>query len=229
MFAPIFRDYAACQFVETTFQVDAATLHTLATLYPLPESLYKAVLKRQVEFLAGRSCARRAIAGLTGGTQAVIPQQSDRSPGWPPGIVGAITHTAGYAAALVASHSMYDGIGIDCERVLAAKQLPLQRHICTPHELDTLHAGCTSWSPEALLTLVFSAKESLYKCLYPQVQTYFGFEAARVIAVDLLRGTFVVQLEKDVHPLRQVQAQWTGAFARHQDLLLTALVVPKGA
>ena len=84
MFAPLFRDFPACQFVETTFQVDVSTLHTLATLYPLPEPLQNAVLKRQVEFLAGRSCARQAIAGLTGSTQAVIPQQSDRSPGWPP-------------------------------------------------------------------------------------------------------------------------------------------------
>jgi 4'-phosphopantetheinyl transferase EntD len=76
--------------------------------------------------------------------------------------------------------------------------------------------------------LVFSAKESLYKCLYPQVQRYFGFEAARVCAVDLARGTFVVRLEKDVHPFRRAQAQWTGAFAREQDLLMTVLVVPKG-
>lgn len=227
MFAPVFHDFPACQFVETTFQVDVPTLHTLATRYPLPDQLHKAVLKRQVEFLAGRSCARQALAVLTGCAQALIPQQSDRSPGWPAGVVGAITHTVGYAAALVASCTMYDGVGIDCERLLAPDQLPLQRHICTPNELDNLHAMQQTWSLAELLTLVFSAKESLYKCLYPQVQTYFGFEAARVIALDFTQRTFVIRLEQDVHRSLPAYAQWTGSFARHQHLLMTVIVSPQ--
>ena len=227
MFAPMLRHFPACQFVETTFAVDAATLYRLTMQYPLPTSLQQAVLKRQIEFLAGRCCARQAIARLTGETQVVIPQQDDRAPGWPPEIVGAITHTAGYAAALVAPQNVYDGIGLDCERIVSTEQLPLQRHICTPYELDTLHASCTTWSPEALLTLVFSAKESLYKCLYPRVQAYFGFEAARVVAVDVARGTFVVQLEKDVHPAWRTATQWTGIFACHRHLLMTAMAEDK--
>lgn len=224
MFAPVFRDFPACQFVETTFEVDVSTLHTLATRYPLPDQLHKAVLKRQVEFLAGRSCARQALAVLTGCTQVLIPQQSDRSPGWPAGVVGAITHTVGYAAALVAPGTMYDGVGIDCERFLSPDQLPLQRHICTPNELDNLYALHQTWSPADLLTLVFSAKESLYKCLYPQVQTYFGFEAARVIAFDVMQRTFSIRLEHDVHHSLPAHAQWAGVFARHQHLLMTVIV-----
>ena len=34
------------------------------------------------------------------------------------------------------------------------------------------------------LTLVFSAKESLFKALFPQVQAWMGFDSARVTMLD---------------------------------------------
>ena len=34
------------------------------------------------------------------------------------------------------------------------------------------------------LTLVFSAKESLFKALFPQVQAWMGFDSARVTILD---------------------------------------------
>ncbi|CCJ91504.1 4'-phosphopantetheinyl transferase [enterobactin] siderophore [Cronobacter turicensis 564] len=34
------------------------------------------------------------------------------------------------------------------------------------------------------LTLAFSAKESLFKALFPQVGDWFGFECANVVALD---------------------------------------------
>lgn len=49
--------------------------------------------------------------------------------------------------------------------------------ISTPNE--RLH--CPSDLPEALYyTLLFSAKESLYKALYPHVQRFFDFQAAEM-------------------------------------------------
>lgn len=227
-FAPAWRDLPACVFEDTTFPVDILTLHRLAQVYPLPATLHRAVLKRQVEFLAGRACAQQAIARLTGCPKALIPAQADRSPGWPAGVVGAITHTEGYAAALVAPRALYDGIGLDCECVLTADKLPLQKHICLSHELEDLQAQHNTWSPEALLTLIFSAKESLYKCLYPQVLTYFGFHAARVIALDIERRTFTIQLERDLHTNIGAHTQWTGSFVQQQHLLMTGIVSPGG-
>lgn len=225
-FASAFCHLPACMFTERTFRVDSSTLQHLAMFYRLPDSLHRAVLKRQVEFLAGRICAQQAIEALTGHKPAPIPAQPDRAPGWPPGSIGSITHTAGYAAALVASVTQYQGIGIDCEVVLSAENLKLQRHICVPHELDDLRAAHCSWPSEMLLTLVFSAKESLFKCLYPQVQQYFGFCAARVIALDSEQHTFVIQLEQDLSPNLRTRSQWTGYVRRHQNLLMTAIVYP---
>jgi enterobactin synthetase component D len=225
-FAAAFRDFRSCIFVETTFDVDLPTLRQLETLYRLPNRLHRAVLKRQVEYLAGRSCAQQAITRLTGQTKVFIPSLPDRSPGWPAGIVGSITHTEGYAAALVATSKTYQGIGIDCERLLTPEKLKLQKHICTPNELEALCAASSTWSSEELLTLVFSAKESLYKCLYPWVQKYFGFSAARVTALDIAHHTLVIQLEEDLHANLRARTQWTGHFVRQQHLLMTAILYP---
>jgi enterobactin synthetase component D len=228
-FAPAFRGLPACVFEETTFSIDKLTLRRLEHVYPLPNTLQRAVLKRQVEFLAGRVCAQQAIARLTGRKQAIIPLQSDRSPGWPAGVVGAITHTAGYAAALVAPSTRYHGIGIDCECVLSPDKLSLHEYICIPNELEDLLARYSTWSPEKLLTLIFSAKESLYKCLYPQVHKFFDFSAARVTVLDMEYHTFTIQLEKDVHTNMRAPSRWIGSFIHQHHLLMTMIVSPKGA
>ncbi|WP_369087004.1 4'-phosphopantetheinyl transferase family protein [Vibrio fluvialis] len=44
------------------------------------------------------------------------------------------------------------------------------------------------------LTLVFSAKESLFKALYPKVRVFFGFESAQIISIDESTGRFTISL-----------------------------------
>lgn len=41
-------------------------------------------------------------------------------------------------------------------------------------------AKSSGWCHSAALTLIFSAKESLFKALYPKCQKFFGFAAAEV-------------------------------------------------
>jgi enterobactin synthetase component D len=229
IFAPTFGVLPACTFAERTFDLDVPTLHHLTALYPLPPALQRAVLKRQVEFLAGRVCAQQALEALTGTKPAVIPAQPDRAPAWPPGVVGSITHTTSYAAALVASDTHYQGIGIDCEIMLSPENLTLQRHICMPDELEALHAVHGDWTLEQLLTLVFSAKESLFKCLYRHVQKMFGFTAARVMALDRVQQTFVMQLEQDLTPYLYRRSQWAGHFHCYGNLLMTVMLYPSNA
>ncbi|MEO9111197.1 MAG: hypothetical protein ABI387_00960, partial [Lacunisphaera sp.] len=85
------------------------------TLPPIPlAGVERAVEKRQREFAAGRLAAKvaleklDAVAGevaLAPGatiTATAIPIGADRSPTWPPGIAGSITHTAEVAACVVA-------------------------------------------------------------------------------------------------------------------------------
>ena len=57
-----------------------------------------AVHKRQAEFAAGRTCARRAMAKLGVSIPALL-LGANREPVWPRGIVESITHCSGYSAA----------------------------------------------------------------------------------------------------------------------------------
>jgi 4'-phosphopantetheinyl transferase EntD len=72
-------------------------------------------------------------------------------------------------------------LGIDAERLLdeRAKDELLAR-ICGKDELSLL--GESLDAPlRHLVSFAFSAKESLYKCLYPLVGKFMDFSAARVV------------------------------------------------
>ena len=82
----------------------------------VPAPILGASRKRQVEFLAGRHCAREALRVCAPElAEMPIGSGSHREPIWPPGIVGSITHTAQFASVAVASRSHARAIGIDCE------------------------------------------------------------------------------------------------------------------
>src|SRR5690606_8093542 len=77
-------------------------------------SLQRSVAKRQAEYLAGRVCARAALQRLDG-RDYVPGTHEDRSPIWPAGIHGSITHGKGWAAAVVAAEGACQGLGLDQE------------------------------------------------------------------------------------------------------------------
>ena len=83
------------------------------------------------------------------------------APLWPAGIVGSITHTTGYAAALVAEAHLFSGLGVDAERVGGVTQ-DLWPRLFDAAERDHLTVlECESRA--VMATLFFSAKETAYK------------------------------------------------------------------
>jgi len=116
--------------------------------------------KRRRDFALGRSCARAALAQF-GHADAVIAKHQDGGPVWPPGIVGSITHTSGYAAALAGECRHFAGLGIDAERTGGVTP-DLWPRLFTPIERETLR---TQADPLVSATLLFSAKEASYKAL----------------------------------------------------------------
>jgi enterobactin synthetase component D len=143
----------------------------------------RGVAKRQAEYLAGRVCAREALHRLTG-TGSVPASGEDRAPQWPTGTLGSITHGSGLAAAIVGNSKQWLGIGIDAETLIPEQRaLRLMEEILTPDEVQRLQ----NLPPEqhALrISLTFSAKESLFKALYPQVLKRFWFHDAELLSVD---------------------------------------------
>jgi hypothetical protein len=78
------------------------------------ELIGRAVEKRRREFGTARACARRALADL-GRVPAPIVRGEKGAPVWLDGVVGSITHCAGYRGAAVAEARDVRALGIDAE------------------------------------------------------------------------------------------------------------------
>ncbi|MBI3991848.1 MAG: 4'-phosphopantetheinyl transferase superfamily protein [Candidatus Lambdaproteobacteria bacterium] len=137
---------------------------------------------RRYDFALGRAAAREAMARLPGAgpelAQAPVLRRTGRMPRWPAGIVGAITHAGGWAAAAAARESEYRGVGLDLER-LRDPAARLAARILRPEEQAAL-AG-PGWGTRAQrFTVAFCAKEAIYKAVNPLTDVYLGFHDARV-------------------------------------------------
>jgi enterobactin synthetase component D len=195
----------------------------------LPPELEKAAPKRRAEFLAGRHCAQSALRTYSAiFAEYVIPRGADRAPIWPAEVVGSITHTQGYAAAAVADTRALRGVGLDIERwVRPSAPANLGAHLARPGELERLVAE-SGWSEVEALTLLFSAKESLYKCLYPEVQRYFGFHDATMATLDIRTSSFVARLETTLTDALPAGFTLVGRYERREDAVVTALALERG-
>jgi enterobactin synthetase component D len=182
------------------YVIDASQLAYLkAGGIVLPDSLENAVLKRQVEFAAGRFCARLALQkqGYAGSATLAIGQH--RAPIWPAGYLGSISHGDGQAVAVATASREWRTIGIDIERILSndAAQ-PLIEHLMTAAELAI--GSAAGMTLERWLSLVFSAKESLFKALYPFVGRYFDFLDAEVCELDQAQAGLMLRLVSSLSP-----------------------------
>ena len=146
------------------------------------------VRKRQAEFLAGRICAHHCLAQLGHGA-CKVGAGIDGLPLWPAGSTGAISHSGAVAMAAVmpvADPGSGTGIGIDVEHCMPARTADaLCSRIATAGELDRMQARAgPPLSFAQAVTLIFSAKESIFKCLYPANLRFFGFHAVCLLERD---------------------------------------------
>ncbi len=161
-------------------------------LYPEEEVMTARVVEvRRREIVAGRACARAALAAM-GRAAVAIPAGPDRAPQWPDGIVGSIAHTRRFCAVALADRDGYLGLGIDLEPLEPVTREVLA-HIASPAEIAAL--GGLGMELGVAGKLLFSAKEAFYKCQYAVSRTYLGF-----MDVDAAIGpsTFAITLQKDV-------------------------------
>lgn len=196
-------------------------------LFPEEEALVAgAVDKRRREFATGRGCARRALAALDVAPVPILTGERG-APGWPPGIVGSITHCAGYRAAAVARDRDLLTIGLDAEpdEVLPAGVLEA---VSLPGERERLRALAVAAPGVCWDRLLFSAKESVYKAWFPLARRWLGFDDAD-ITIRPADGTFEARLLVAApaiggSPLTGVSGRWLAC----DGLLLTAAVVARG-
>ena len=197
-----------------------------AVLFPEEEALIgRAVEKRRREFTTARACARAAL-GRLGQPPVPILRGERGAPDWPAGIVGSITHCAGYRAAAVARATEVLAIGLDAE-----PDQPLPDGVLNVISLAAERASLVGLARSApgphWDRLLFCAKESVYKAWFPLTGRWLGFEQAR-ITLDPAAGTFTARLlvpgpEVDGRELTAFDGRWLARGG----LILTAISVAR--
>jgi 4'-phosphopantetheinyl transferase EntD len=181
----------------------------------------RAVPKRRREFLAGRTLSRRALAQIGLEVEALAAAE-DRRPIWPPGVVGSISHSDRWCGVVVARRHPVVGLGLDVEdaRDLAGSLWPL---VLTPREAVNLRH--LSARPERWALLVFSAKESIYKCLSPRAGEWLDFTEVE-IDLDLERARFsVVPMPTVAGAWRERLLRIEGRFSLEADRVVTSAIL----
>lgn len=199
--------------VVRTARDDAAVAGALAP--GEEEAVAGAVERRRAEFTTGRLLARAALEHL-GVPAAAVPVGQRRAPVWPDGVVGSITHCAGLRAVAVARTRDVRSVGIDAERHAALPEgvLGAVSDEGERAHLARLPSG-THWD-----TILFSAKESVYKTWFPLTGRWLGFEDA--VLTPAPDGTFVADL---CLTDAAVPARLQGRWAVREGLVLTAVAL----
>ena len=130
--------------------------------------------KRRQEYTAGRQCCRKGLEAL-GITDFPILPGPHRAPLWPTGIIGSISHCEGYCGVAITRAGKIRGIGFDVEpRSISNLDPDLINLICSPAEQKWL-AKLGSHQQAHWFKMIFSAKESIYKALFPLTRMEFDF------------------------------------------------------
>jgi 4'-phosphopantetheinyl transferase EntD len=141
------------------------------------EYIQSAAPVRRAEFGTARVCARRALAALGVPPMSLAPQ-ADRSPRWPQGVTGSISHTRDWCAVVVARHPPVRALGLDLE-VVRPLDRGVDEMVLTRSEIAFVRKGPQELQDE-LVILFFSAKEAYYKCQYPLTGTFLGFHDVEI-------------------------------------------------
>ena len=147
-----------------------------AVAIELPETIRRCAPRRQATFAAGRMAAQKALCKA--GCRSAAPPGigNDGLPEWPSGWLGSISHSDDTAAAVVAPVGCARLLGLDLERIVTA-EIAAQ---IAPEIMPGQPVGHSGLLPEHEVTCAFSAKEALYKALYPLTRQFRDFSAAHI-------------------------------------------------
>ncbi len=169
-----------------------------------------ASLLRRSAFLAGRACAREALAALGVAPSPLLREESG-APIWPAGIVGSISHAGGVAGAIVARAPTIIGVGLDIDTAEPIPEAATARLVGRPDELsDGIDLGRAK--------RLFVAKEAVYKLHFPIQRKFLEFHDVRV-DLDAETGDFVAEI-LDPHHAEIAAARYRGKLVESEGMLL---------
>lgn len=149
----------------------------------LPVELHHAVLKRKCEYLAARFCVKQGLISLNYGILNCLRTGHLGQPLWPPGVIGSISHCFDHAIAIVSIQTdVYVGLGVDVEKIIAIDLAKaIEQQLVSVSELSL---GLSYFEYKYFITLIFSAKESIYKAIFPFVNQILDFSCVKLMGID---------------------------------------------
>ena len=164
---------------------------------------------RKKEFLLGRSALNQSLFRMDQSFDLYPTFSRNSLPLLPMNVVGSISHKMSQAYAASAYKADYRSLGVDIEFSKIATLMGKKILSSTEFELiDDEEDG-----KSAKLALIFSSKESFFKCAYPLVKTFFSFDALVVKKINAESIDFELNLKKCpfLTELSRVEIKW------HQD------------
>lgn len=167
---------------------------TISPKLLLPEErvyIKNSIIKRKREFAAGRLLARHLLNNL-GFPDRPLMMDDEHVPVWPTGIKGSISHCDDLCmvALFDSFNSKTKNIGIDVE-----KNKPIERDIwnliSTEEEIERISRN--KHLEGQVIQFLFSAKEAVYKCLFPITRKPLEFRDVRIL-MDNQNKNFSVEI-----------------------------------
>ena len=163
-------------------------------------------------FVSGRRCVR-VLQKQLNLSEFELPI-GEFGPIWPRDLVGSISHSRELAAATILRDAISVGIDIECQRRLKAHAV---RRVATKEEYLRY-----SVVPHFDWTLLFSAKESVFKAISPLARRYIGFQEVELL-LDVATQSFSVRYfgnTVDKGLIEKAEGHWR-ALASHLFTIVT--------
>lgn len=171
--------------------------HLLPPLF-YPEKYSSWKVKKRGDFTAGRLLARSLVNRFFSTSLNHLPNHSQGFPLWPESYLGSLSHCKNTVAVILGTQEHFKGLGIDVIEYARKEQvLRSLKRILTPEEqlfFKENQKDCP-WYP----LIVFSAKESLYKALYPIQRNYIGFQEVVMNEFNFCEQTFSLCYKKTTY------------------------------
>lgn len=132
---------------------------------------------RRREFIVGRMCARYLLERI-GVKDFPLLVGDSRSPLWPEGIVGSITHQDSHCLVIAGGRDCNMSVGVDVETIQSI-DCDSQKQLFTKAEIE-FNSAQHKGSESSFYIMAFSIKEAIFKCLYPLVREYIEFHDVQV-------------------------------------------------
>ena len=166
-------------------------------------------------YSSGRRVAHEALRGINIDGCAI--GKRGRVPVWPSGVVGSITHSRALAIAVVARRKRFAALGVDVEPFGRISRRVAERVLS---ERERSRLVDDSWR-----TLLFSAKEAVYKALNPLTGEFLAFRDVEIVHGD---GRFTARTTRPCASTSAI-AVGEGFFLAAYDHWLTLFVCRSGA